>query len=45
MKGNLLAPVVEPLIEQIIPCIIVTPLDCFWDGAKALGPSTPIVIE
>ncbi|VDQ17843.1 unnamed protein product [Trichobilharzia regenti] len=23
---------------MIIPCIIITPLDCFWEGAKVLGP-------
>uniref|UniRef100_A0A915KXJ6 Uncharacterized protein n=1 Tax=Romanomermis culicivorax TaxID=13658 RepID=A0A915KXJ6_ROMCU len=23
---------------MLIPCIIITPLDCFWDGAKPLGP-------
>ena len=33
------------MIEAIIPCVIVTPMDCFWDGSKALGPNEPIVIE
>nr|XP_033784031.1 protein patched homolog 1 isoform X2 [Geotrypetes seraphini] len=25
---------VEQIIESLYPCLIITPLDCFWDGAK-----------
>ncbi|KAM9393764.1 protein patched homolog 1 isoform 2-T2 [Pholidichthys leucotaenia] len=25
---------VNQMIEQLHPCLIITPLDCFWDGAK-----------
>ncbi|XP_030049507.1 protein patched homolog 1 isoform X1 [Microcaecilia unicolor] len=24
----------EQIIESLYPCLIITPLDCFWDGAK-----------
>ncbi|XP_069128023.1 protein patched homolog 1-like [Argopecten irradians] len=26
------------ILSHIKPCIIMTPLDCFWDGSKLLGP-------
>ncbi|KAA3681340.1 patched 1 [Paragonimus westermani] len=25
-------------LDMIIPCLIITPLDCFWEGSKVLGP-------
>ncbi|CAH8574840.1 unnamed protein product [Schistosoma turkestanicum] len=28
----------QAYLDMIIPCIIITPLDCFWEGAKVLGP-------
>ncbi|KAL8178780.1 UNVERIFIED_CONTAM: Protein patched 2 [Gekko kuhli] len=27
------------MIEKLFPCVIITPLDCFWDGAKLQGGS------
>ncbi|MFH4980639.1 hypothetical protein AB6A40_007348 [Gnathostoma spinigerum] len=30
------------IIDQIIPCVWITPIDCFWEGAKALGPHPPV---
>uniref|UniRef100_A0A4W3I8N5 Patched 2 n=1 Tax=Callorhinchus milii TaxID=7868 RepID=A0A4W3I8N5_CALMI len=27
------------MIEKLFPCVILTPLDCFWDGAKLQGGS------
>lgn len=24
------------IVSAIIPCLIISPLDCFWDGAKLL---------
>ncbi|KAJ0067609.1 hypothetical protein NL108_008928, partial [Boleophthalmus pectinirostris] len=27
-------PVVDQIIERLHPCLIITPLDCFWEGAK-----------
>ncbi|CAB3986668.1 patched homolog 1-like, partial [Paramuricea clavata] len=30
-KFNML---MDKMLEQIIPCTVITPLDCFWDGAK-----------
>lgn len=26
------------VIDKIVPCIWITPIDCFWEGSKALGP-------
>lgn len=28
----------------MMPCEIITPLDCFWEGSKLLGPETPITV-
>ncbi|XP_061192639.1 protein patched homolog 1-like [Saccostrea echinata] len=32
-------------IEEITPCLIITPLDCFWDGAKILGPDHNVYVD
>nr|CAD7405278.1 unnamed protein product [Timema cristinae] len=32
------------IFENIIPCAIITPLDCFWEGSKLLGPDYPVHI-
>lgn len=31
-------------IEKMLPCLIVTPLDCFWEGSKLLGPDDDVRI-
>ncbi|XP_028980455.2 protein patched homolog 1 isoform X2 [Esox lucius] len=28
------AHIMDQIIEQLHPCLIITPLDCFWEGAK-----------
>ncbi|XP_068677045.1 protein patched homolog 1-like isoform X1 [Montipora foliosa] len=28
----------DNIFPQLLPCLIVTPLDCFWEGAIPLGP-------
>ncbi|KAJ7372958.1 Protein patched 1 [Desmophyllum pertusum] len=28
----------DDTLSQLMPCVMITPLDCFWDGAKPLGP-------
>uniref|UniRef100_A0A0K0FYB0 Protein patched homolog 1 (inferred by orthology to a human protein) n=1 Tax=Strongyloides venezuelensis TaxID=75913 RepID=A0A0K0FYB0_STRVS len=33
-----LSGAISTLLEKIIPCIWITPIDCFWDGSKPLGP-------
>lgn len=33
---------VNMMMESAMPCAIKTPLDCFWEGAKILGPDQPI---
>ncbi|XP_043484332.1 protein patched isoform X3 [Leptopilina heterotoma] len=32
------------IFERIVPCSIITPLDCFWEGSKLLGPTDPVSI-
>ncbi|RWS27495.1 putative hedgehog receptor patched-like protein, partial [Leptotrombidium deliense] len=31
-------------IEKLVPCSIITPLDCFWEGSKLLGPDVDVTI-
>ncbi|KAF0297659.1 Protein patched [Amphibalanus amphitrite] len=33
---------VDKVMEKLIPCSFVTPLDCFWEGSKLLGPDFPV---
>jgi patched 1 len=35
---------IEQIFENVIPCAIITPLDCFWEGSKLLGPEFPVHI-
>lgn len=35
---------IEQIFDRIIPCAIITPLDCFWEGSKLLGPEYPVHI-
>ncbi|XP_054162571.1 protein patched-like [Oppia nitens] len=35
---------IDSMLENIFPCAIITPLDCFWEGAKLLGPEFPVPI-
>ncbi|KAK8775125.1 hypothetical protein V5799_031529 [Amblyomma americanum] len=35
---------VDAMLEKLVPCVIVTPLDCFWEGSKLLGPEFPVRI-
>ncbi|PAV61734.1 hypothetical protein WR25_11154 isoform D [Diploscapter pachys] len=37
-----LAQVMTKMLDKIIPCIWITPIDCFWEGAKPLGPNPPL---
>ncbi|CAI4232828.1 unnamed protein product [Auanema sp. JU1783] len=37
-----LAKVMSTLLDKIIPCIWITPIDCYWEGAKPLGPTPPL---
>ncbi|GMS82271.1 hypothetical protein PENTCL1PPCAC_4446, partial [Pristionchus entomophagus] len=32
----------EGVIDKIIPCIWITPIDCFWEGSKPLGPAPAV---
>lgn len=33
---------ITQVLERIMPCVIKTPLDCFWEASKLLGPEQPI---
>ena len=35
---------VEQILDRLFPCAIITPLDCFWEGSKLLGPDYPVHI-
>ncbi|XP_055853785.1 protein patched [Episyrphus balteatus] len=35
---------VEQIFNHVIPCSIITPLDCFWEGSHLLGPDFPVQI-
>ncbi|TMS35052.1 hypothetical protein L596_002529 [Steinernema carpocapsae] len=37
-----LAGIMSTLLDKIIPCIWITPIDCFWEGSKPLGPYPPL---
>lgn len=34
---------IDEIIASIIPCTIITPLDCFWEGSKLLGPNFAMI--
>ncbi|VBB34015.1 unnamed protein product, partial [Acanthocheilonema viteae] len=38
------ADIVTKLLDRLIPCIWITPIDCFWEGSKPLGPSPPLIL-
>jgi len=44
LPKNPLLATVGRLLEKIIPCIWITPIDCFWEGSKPLGPHPPLDI-
>lgn len=35
---------VDQIMEKIFPCVTITPLDCFWEGSRVLGPEFPVII-
>ncbi|XP_018429733.1 PREDICTED: protein patched homolog 2 [Nanorana parkeri] len=30
---------IERMIEKLFPCVVITPLDCFWEGSQLQGGS------
>ncbi|XP_020952424.1 protein patched homolog 2 isoform X6 [Sus scrofa] len=36
---------IERMVEKLFPCVILTPLDCFWEGAKLQGGSAYLPAE
>lgn len=35
----------KPTLERLVPCVWISPIDCFFEGAKPLGPSPPIKLK
>ncbi|KAH9280642.1 Protein patched -like protein 1 [Echinococcus granulosus] len=35
---------IESFLAQLIPCIVITPADCFWEGSKVIAPDTVVQI-
>lgn len=35
---------ITQIFENIMPCSLATPLDCFWEGSKLRGPALPVHI-
>ncbi|BFZ16560.1 hypothetical protein BsWGS_19599 [Bradybaena similaris] len=35
--------IVDTILEGILPCVIITPVDCFWEGSRLLGPDNPVM--
>ncbi|VDD74678.1 unnamed protein product [Mesocestoides corti] len=34
----------ESLLARLIPCVVITPADCFWEGSKVLVPDGMVQI-
>ncbi|GAB1608434.1 protein patched homolog 1-like [Argonauta hians] len=37
-------PHLERILSDLLPCMIISPLDCFWEGAKLFGPENHLSI-
>ncbi|XP_022907743.1 protein patched [Onthophagus taurus] len=35
---------IQHTYDKLNPCTIITPLDCFWEGSKLLGPDYPTAL-
>lgn len=35
---------IEKIFDHLFPCAIMSPLDCFWEGSKILGPEYPVTV-
>ena len=42
ISNDSIAYSMKPMLERLIPCIWITPVDCFYDGSKPVGPHPPI---
>ncbi|CAJ0585655.1 unnamed protein product, partial [Mesorhabditis spiculigera] len=42
LPANPVAKILGKVLDQMIPCIWITPIDCYWEGSKPLGPDPPI---
>ena len=32
------------ILTKLLPCVIITPLDCFWEGSKLMGPENGVYV-
>ena len=39
---GVMGTMITPMLDTLNPCLIITPLDCFWEGSKLLGPEPPL---
>ncbi|VDD89840.1 unnamed protein product [Enterobius vermicularis] len=42
IDDNSLAKSFAAVVDRIVPCVLITPIDCFWEGSKAIGPHPPV---
>uniref|UniRef100_A0AC34F965 SSD domain-containing protein n=1 Tax=Panagrolaimus sp. ES5 TaxID=591445 RepID=A0AC34F965_9BILA len=42
ISNDSIAYSMKSMLERLIPCIWITPIDCFYDGSKPVGPNPPI---
>lgn len=35
---------IDAILQELFPCAIITPLDCFWEGSKILGPEFSVAV-
>ncbi|KAI1727569.1 patched family domain-containing protein [Ditylenchus destructor] len=42
ITNDSIAFAMKPTLERLVPCIWISPIDCFFEGSKPLGPSPPI---
>jgi patched 1 protein len=42
INNSSFAYAMKPTLERLVPCIWITPIDCFYEGSKPVGPNPPI---
>uniref|UniRef100_A0A915NM73 SSD domain-containing protein n=2 Tax=Meloidogyne TaxID=189290 RepID=A0A915NM73_9BILA len=45
ISNSSIAHALKPTLERLVPCVWISPIDCFFEGAKPLGPSPPIKLK
>eukprot|EP00794_Sanderia_malayensis_P007816 gene7816-8662_t len=42
--GTVGGGILDKMLEQMTPCMVITPLDCFYEGSQIAGPAEPAFI-